>query len=94
MNTKRKKTHPELSDDYLESIAEAIVGWVTSEILEEIQRDEGFEDLTVISPVKFIATIIKRVPAVAGLCLQAGAGNYIPYIKTQGEEDASEDGEV
>ncbi|KKM68332.1 hypothetical protein LCGC14_1461870 [marine sediment metagenome] len=76
---------PELSAEYLEVIAEAIVAWTATEILEEAERDGEHNNEPVISPVHFIATILKRVPAVGGLCLQAGADKHIGYISVEDE---------
>lgn len=77
-----------IDDEYLEIIAVAIVNWVRVELMESAKREKTEDGDIVFDGIDFIKMMITRVPAIGGLCLQAGANKHIPFIPM--EDHASE----
>lgn len=79
LNLTTNPTPEEISEEYLELIAQAIVNWTDSE-LKELATPEGFavDGRAVMDGVTFIKLLIRKIPAIGGLCLQAGAVDHLP----------------
>lgn len=86
---------PGLDAEYLAIVAQAIIDWVRSELLKETDAEGNYDGESIYGGLDFILMMIKRVPAIGGLCLQAGANKHIPYIPMKGwESNAGETEEV